>query len=170
VRLRLGSGFGGFSELAIRVDELHAAPVGTTRVYIVENEVTYLAFPLQSQDSVILGGGYAVGLLESLSWLSALDVVYWGDIDTHGFAILDRLRRHFPRARSMLMDQATLLAHRSQWVTEAVPTAAVLDYLTPAELELYRALVDGDYGQAVRLEQERVGFAWVSRALAAAGH
>jgi hypothetical protein len=170
VRMRLGSGLSGFSELAIRVDELHAAPVGTTRVYIVENEVTYLAFPLQAKDSVILGGGYAVGLLESLSWLSALDVVYWGDIDTHGFAILDRLRRHFPRARSMLMDQATLLAHRSQWVTEAVPTATVLDHLTSAELELYRALVEGDYGQAVRLEQERVGFAWVSRALAAAGH
>ena len=57
---------------------------------------------------VIFGGGYAVGLLESLAWLADLDVVYWGDIDTHGFAILDRLRRHFPRLRSVLMDRATL--------------------------------------------------------------
>jgi len=170
VRLRFGSGFGGFSELAVRVDELHAAPAGLTRAYIIENEVTYLAFPLAPGESAILGGGYAVGLLEPLTWLSSLDVVYWGDIDTHGFAILDRLRRHFPDARSILMDRATLLAHRSQWVTEAVPTAVSLDYLTHAESELYQALVDGELGPAVRLEQERVSFAGVWGAALAHGH
>jgi hypothetical protein len=152
------------------VDELRAAPAGTSRVYIIENEVTYLAFPLQAEDTVIFGGGYAVGLLDSLSWLADLDVVYWGDIDTHGFAILDRLRRRFPHARSMLMDQATLLAHRSQWVTEATPTATILDHLAPGELDLYRALVEGHHGPAVRLEQERVSFGGVWRALEAAGH
>jgi hypothetical protein len=170
VRLRPGAGLTGFSELAVRVDELRAAPAGTSRVYIIENEVTYLAFPLQAEDTVIFGGGYAVGLLDSLSWLADLDVVYWGDIDTHGFAILDRLRRRFPHARSMLMDQATLLAHRSQWVTEATPTATILDHLAPGELDLYRALVEGHHGPAVRLEQERVSFGGVWRALEAAGH
>jgi hypothetical protein len=40
---RLGST--GFTELAVRADELTAPPPGTTRAYIVENEVTYLAFP-----------------------------------------------------------------------------------------------------------------------------
>ena len=42
---------------------------------------------------------------------ASLDLVYWGDLDTHGFAILNRLRECFPHARSMLMDRATLLAH-----------------------------------------------------------
>jgi hypothetical protein len=99
-----------------------------------------------------------------------LDAVYWGDIDTHGFVILDRLRRHFPRLRSVLMDRATLAAHPSQWVTEATPTSVVLEHLTPPELELYRGLVAGEPGPAVRLEQERVSFGWIRQALAALGH
>ena len=41
-----GAGFCGFSEMSVRLDELAAAPPGITRVYVVENEITYLAFPL----------------------------------------------------------------------------------------------------------------------------
>src|ERR1035441_3595643 len=99
---------GGFTELTVRADELTAPPPGITRAYIVENEVTYLAFPLPADAMVIFGGGYAVDALESLAWLAALDVIYWGDIDTHGFAILNRLRHHVSQARSILMDRATL--------------------------------------------------------------
>lgn len=167
VRFRSGSCYGGFSELSVRAEEFTAPPPGITRAYVVENEVTYLAFPLAPDAMVIVGGGYAAGVLESLGWLTALDVVYWGDIDTHGFAILNRLRRPVPHARSMLMDRATLLAHREQWVTEPVPTAAGLDLLDATELDLYRDLVTGTFGPAVRLEQERISFAAIERALAA---
>ncbi len=134
-------------------------------MYVVENEITYLAFPLPTAAMVIFGGGYAVGVLEPLGWLTGLDLVYWGDIDTHGFAILNRLRRRFGHARSMLMDRATLLAHRSQWVTEARPVTARLDRLDQDEHELYRDLVDGTLGPSVRLEQERIGFTAVEQAL-----
>ena len=96
---------------------------------MIENEITYLAFPVPAGAMVIFGGGYAVPVLEPLGWLAGLDVVYWGDIDTHGFAILNRLRHHLPHARSMLMDRATLLDHRDHWTTEPSPTAAVLDRL-----------------------------------------
>lgn len=132
-----------------------APPDGITRVYVLENEITYLAFPVPSAAMVILGGGYAVPVLELLSWLAGLDVVYWGDIDTHGFAILNRLRHHLPRVRSMLMDQATLLGHRAHWVTEPSPTTVNLDRLDSAESALYADLVVGSYGPSVRLEQER---------------
>jgi hypothetical protein len=168
VRFRCGSRLAGFSEMAVRVDELTAPPPGTSRVFIVENEITYLAFPLPADAVVILGGGYAVGLLEPLAWLADPDIIYWGDIDTHGFAILDRLRRRFPHVKSMLMDRITLLAHRSQWVTEAIPTSIALGRLTPPELSLYQSLADGEFGAAVRLEQERVSFASIARAVAAA--
>ena len=156
---------GTYSELAVRADECTAPPPGTTRAYVVENEITYLAFPLPAAAIVIFGGGYAVQVLESLGWLASLDLVYWGDLDTHGFAILNRLRHSFPHARSMLMDRATLLAHQTQWVTEPSPTAADLGLLTPAEQELYRALVTGQFGPAIRLEQERVSFSSLERAL-----
>ena len=66
------------------------------------------------------------------------EIVYWGDIDTHGFAILDRLRSRHPGVTSIMMDSHTLLAHRKQWVREPVPTRRALERLTPNEGALYR--------------------------------
>jgi hypothetical protein len=132
---------------------------------VIENEITYLAFPRPGDAIVIFGGGYAVDMLEPLGWLTDLDLIYWGDIDTHGFAILNRLRHRFGHARSMLMDRGTLLAHRSQWVTEPRPTAASLDLLDADEAELHRDLLNGTLGPSVRLEQERIAFAAIERAL-----
>jgi hypothetical protein len=166
VRFRVPAGFHGFSELSARTDEFTAAPNGTTRAYVIENEITYLAFPVPAAGMVIFGGGYAVAVLEPLSWLRALDVVYWGDIDTHGFAILNRLRHHLPHARSMLMERGTLLSHQDHWTTEPSPTAAALDLLAPAESALYDDLISDTYGQSVRLEQERVSFSAVEKAVA----
>lgn len=166
VRFRVAGGFLGFSELSARASELATAPAGISRAYVIENEITYLAFPVPAAAMVILGGGYAVPVLEPLHWLAGLDVVYWGDIDTHGFAILNRLRHHLPHARSILMDRATLLDHREHWGREPDPTAATLDRLTPAESVLYADLVADAYAPSVRLEQERISFAAVERAVA----
>ncbi len=158
-------GFHGFSELSVRADEFTAAPSGLTRVYVLENEITYLALPCAESAMVIFGGGYAVPVLEPLDWLADLDLVYWGDIDTHGFAILDRLRQRFPHARSMLMDRATLLAHREQWVTEPSPWAASPELLDTEEALLYRDLVADVLGPSVRLEQERIRFGVIEQAM-----
>jgi hypothetical protein len=46
VRFRTASGHHGYTELAVRADELSAPPPGITRAYVIENEITYLAFPL----------------------------------------------------------------------------------------------------------------------------
>ena len=100
-----------------------------------------------------------------MRWLDERTVVYWGDIDTHGFRILDRLRDHFPRARSMLMDRATLLAHETQWVDEPSPIRDPLTRLTEAEQALYHDLVEDSFGPAVRLEQERVSYAAITKTL-----
>jgi hypothetical protein len=164
VRFRCASG-DGLSELTVRADEFTARPPGVTRAYVVENEITYLAFPLAPDAMVIWGRGYAVPVLEPLAWLADTDVVYWGDIDTHGFAILDRLRQRFPHVRSMLMDRTTLLAHRSQWVTEASPSTASLKFLDGQETALYHDLLAGVLGPSVRLEQERVSFAAIEQAM-----
>jgi hypothetical protein len=165
LRFRMHGGFRGFSELSVRVDELTAPPDGVTRVYVVENEITYLAFPVPVGAMVIFGAGYAVSVLEPLGWLAGLDVVYWGDIDTHGFAILDRLRLRLPHVRSMLMDRAALLAHRDHWIAEPSPIATDLDHLDPAESGLYADLVSNAYAPSIRLEQERISFAAVQKAI-----
>ena len=94
VRFRMAGGYRGFTELTVRVGEFTSAPEGVRRAYVIENEITYLAFPVPGGAMVIFGGGYAVPVLGPLGWLAGLDVSYWGDIDTHGFAILNRLRHH----------------------------------------------------------------------------
>lgn len=164
VRFRCVNG-AGFSELTVRTDEFTVRPPGVTRAYVVENEITYLAFPLPPDAMVIWGRGYAVPVLEPLAWLADAEVVYWGDIDTHGFAILDRLRQRFPDVRSMLMDRTTLLAHRSQWVSEASPSTASLEFLDAEETALYRDLIADALGPSVRLEQERISFAAIEQAV-----
>jgi hypothetical protein len=97
--------------------------------------------------------------LEGVGWLADRDVVYWGDIDTHGFRILDRLRQRFVHVRSMLMDEATLVANLDRTVTEETPLDEELRYLTRPEQRLYRDLVEDRFGVAVRLEQERISLA-----------
>jgi hypothetical protein len=167
VRLRtLGGGglVGGFSEVMVRAQELAVDPPSASTVLVVENEVTFLALPDVADAVAVLGSGYAVGGVGG-QWLAGRDVLYWGDLDTHGFAILDRLRHLVPGARSVLMDRNTLLAHRGQWVREPRPTASRLDRLTAAEAGLYRDLVEGTFGSAVRLEQERISYGAIRRAL-----
>ena len=166
VRFRVAGRFRGFSELSVRAGEFVTPPEGITRAYVIENEITYLAFPVTATAMVIFGGGYAVPVLEPLRWLAGLDVVYWGDIDTHGFAILNRLRHRLPHARSMLMNRVTLLDHREHWGREPSPTAAVLDRLGAAESALYADLIAGTYAPSVRLEQERVSFSAIEKAVA----
>jgi hypothetical protein len=152
------------TELELRVGELARVELPVRTVFIVENQATYLAFPEVPDAIVVWGGGYAVTVLEGLPWLARRDIVYWGDLDTHGFAILSRLRDRVPTVRSFLMDRPTLLAHRNQIVVEPNPTEAVLG-LTPEEDALYRDLIEDRYGPSVRLEQERVRFSAIRTAL-----
>ncbi|OUS91945.1 Wadjet anti-phage system protein JetD domain-containing protein [Rhodococcus sp. NCIMB 12038] len=159
----------GLSEATVRVTELANLAPAVDRVFIIENEITYLAFPENSTGMVIFGSGYALSSLTALSWLEHVQVVYWGDIDTHGFAILDRLRARFPHVESLLMDRTTLLKHETRWIQEPTPINAHLEHLRAEESALYRDLVEDVLGTAVRLEQERIGYSWLCRALHSGG-
>jgi hypothetical protein len=134
-------------------------------VFVLENDTTYLAFPPVSDAIAIFGGGYSLTRLRRLDWLRERTLIYWGDLDTHGFVMLNMLRQDFPHARSMLMDRVTLLAHETQWVREDKPVNAPLAQLTSAEAALYRDLVEDAFGSAVRLEQERICFSVIEDAL-----
>jgi hypothetical protein len=133
------------------------------RVYITENEINFLAFPPVADSMVIFGAGYGFGVFANAAWLHTGNMHYWGDIDTHGFAILDQLRALFPTAHSFLMDRETLLAHRLHWGQEPQPSRGELSRLTPEEQSLYDDLRCDRLAIRLRLEQERIGFAWVER-------
>jgi len=128
------------------------------RVYITENETNFLAFPPLDRAIVVFGAGYGWEALARAAWLQRCRLHYWGDIDTHGFAILDQLRGHFPHAASLLMDRQTLLAHRAHWGEEPEPVRHDLARLTPEEAAVYDELRFERLQPKLRLEQERVGF------------
>ena len=144
----------------------HASLELTCRtVFIVENEITFLAFPRVCGAIVMFGSGFGITSLGPFPWLEDKEIVYWVDIDTHGFDILSRLRARFDRVQSILIDRSTLLAHRGQWVTEPSSTNRLPSNLTEAEGELYGDLIEGRFGPAIRLEQERVRFSMLQQAL-----
>lgn len=172
IRMRIGPSLGfpaPLTELAVRADDLAQLSIAPTTSLVIENEITYLSVEVPEDGMVIWGKGFEVDRVGRLPWLAKAEVRYWGDLDTHGFAILDRLRRWLPQTRSVLMDRETLLAHRDRWVTEERPATSSLTRLTPEEQDLYLELVGGGLGERVRLEQERIDWNWVEDRLAPPG-
>ncbi|MDF2827225.1 MAG: hypothetical protein K0R01_508 [Mycobacterium sp.] len=168
VRLRFAGSLGlpaGVTELAVRVEELAQLAVQPRTALIIENEISYLSVPVPEHGVVLWGKGFDVDNVGRMPWLAGVEVVYWGDIDTHGFAILDRLRARLPTVRSVLMDHETLLTHRDRWVTEDRPATSALTRLTPEEQHVYTELVEDRLAPRVRLEQERIDWEWVEQRL-----
>lgn len=135
------------------------------RVFVTENETNFLAFPPVPNSVVLFGAGYGFEALARAQWLHDCRLHYWGDIDTHGFAILNELRGRFAHVESFLMDRTTLLAHEAHWGAEEQPTLRELPRLSAEESALYDALRDNRIRRNLRLEQERIGFGWVEAAL-----
>jgi hypothetical protein len=136
-----------------------------TKVFITENEINFLAFPEVPEAMVIFGAGYGFENLASVEWMRERVIHYWGDIDTHGFAILNQLRGFFPHAASLLMDSETLMEHQTLWGVEPSPETCALTRLTAEESALYDQLRRNELGHQIRLEQEKIGFEWLVEAL-----
>jgi hypothetical protein len=159
----------GLTDLTVPVAQFAGLDPAARRVFITENEVNGLAFPDMEDSLVVFGLGYGLGLLSNAAWLQGREIHYWGDVDTHGFAMLEQLRSYFPRTRSLLMDRETLDAHWTLRSVEDSPYAGSLERLTPAENALYDDLRFDRLGRRVRLEQERIAFGWLQRVLAGLG-
>ncbi|AKK66112.1 Wadjet anti-phage system protein JetD domain-containing protein [Xanthomonas translucens] len=169
VRLRLldpdlRARLGGLEDVQVPIAQIAALQLPVRQVLIVENRETGLACEDLPGTLLLMARGYAVDYVRAIDWLQALPLYYWGDIDTHGLAILHRLRRHAPRTVALLMDEATLRDTPSElWGHERRQHRAQrLDALTAAEQALYTDLRTGRFGPAPRLEQERIAwnYAW----------
>jgi hypothetical protein len=159
--------YSGMRDLTVPFAEFARLAPPVERVFITENLTNGLAFPEHPRALVIFGLGYGLEGLAEAEWLQRVAVHYWGDIDSHGFAILDRLRGALPHARSFLMDRATLEDHRALWTQEAEGQrfTGELGRLTPEEQALFEDLREDRLGEGVRLEQERIAFGHVEAAL-----
>jgi hypothetical protein len=155
----------GLSDLEIPADDFARLPVQPNTLFVVENDITALSFPPFPNALLIFGRGYSLSVLSQSRWMANKPVWYWGDLDTHGFAMIDMIRHYFPRTRSFLMDEATLLSHKPMWGKEPSPIHRNLPLLTPDEALVYDALRNHSYGPNLRLEQERISFTLVRRAV-----
>lgn len=154
---------GGLGDITAPADDIAKLTLPAQYAYIVENMQTGLAFDELPGAVVLMGLGYGVDQLAQFKWLNDIRCIYWGDIDTHGFAILNRARSYLPHLKSLLMDEQTLLNHKTLWVEEKQQhSATVLPNLTDEEQSVYCGIKNNKWGQNVRLEQERINWseAW----------
>lgn len=148
----------GLADVTLPLAEL-ALLTAPRAVLVVENLETLLSLPPMVGTTAILGGGYGVGgRLRGVPWLRTTQIRYWGDLDSHGFRILDDLRAVFPAAESVLMDVDTLAAHRDLAVQEDRIAFGSMPRLTAPETESLALLREGG---GLRIEQERLDWAWV---------
>ncbi len=152
----------GLRDIGAPIEDLAALNLSPQAVLIVENLQTFLSMPPMRNVIAAYGQGDAVVALARVPWLRRARIFYWGDLDSHGFRILNLARSVGLQAQSVLMDSRTLYDHRDLWVVEPKPFLGIASLLTESEatsLAELRALGH------VRLEQERIPWAYAREAL-----
>ncbi|MFI0449163.1 Wadjet anti-phage system protein JetD domain-containing protein [Actinomadura sp. 6N118] len=143
-------------------------------VLVVENRDSRLWFPPARDTIVVEGSGKAAAaLLANVPWIRAADhVVYWGDIDADGYAILDRFRAALAEpapgdappkpVSSILMDATDLHRYAQHGVNHdkaghpIKPSPAILPHLTEAETAAYDTIATAGPTPFRRIEQESI--------------
>lgn len=143
-------------------------------VVIVENKETFLALPPAAVGSrlvAVWGAGYHGAALAARDWIATSDILYWGDADADGYAILNALRSHLPESKaiSVAMDPATISRFLHLAVSDPGDAGRHLPHLTVEEENARKLLISSGN---LRLEQERVSLDWAlaQPAFAAAWH
>ncbi|MDO3377701.1 DUF3322 domain-containing protein [Geoalkalibacter halelectricus] len=157
-----------YRDVSVPATDFARTPIpGVQTVFITENKVNGLAFPMVKGSIVVFGLGYGIGELAEAEWLKDKRVVYWGDIDTHGYGILSMLRGKLPHVESILMNCRDLDQNKNLAVQESSDTRRTdsLTNLTDAELAAYQRLFPGGDCEGTRIEQERVPYMQLISAL-----
>lgn len=153
--------FSNLDDIAIPVSQFVNLRLPLKQVLIVENKTTLyttLTLPKMDKTIAIFGQGNAVTNIQDAKWLNDITVLYWGDIDAHGFEILSRIRKHFRHTKSVLMDKITFEKFFENDSGKPTTDTTTLN-LTENESELYNLLKTNNW----RLEQEKIPFDYVNR-------
>lgn len=128
------------------------------RIFICENLLNFLTLPkLPNAVAIWSGGGFSIECLAGVDWLRDRQIRYWGDLDAHGFQILNQCKGYFSRTRALLMDQATFDRHRHLVTPGELTSVVSLPHLTDDERVLFEVLKRNNW----RIEQERLDQEWV---------
>jgi hypothetical protein len=139
------------SDMSLPLSEFSVFKCICKNVLVTENIMNFLALPSLPQTVAIWsGGGFSVSYLKDIGWLKDKQFYYWGDIDAHGFQILNQFRTYFPNTVTLMMDEKTLKCFKP---AEGEPcTNQNLPMLTTEEHNLYQYLRENN----LRLEQEKI--------------
>lgn len=139
-------------EIGIPLADFCNLPLAGTLILIVENEMTFLTLPALPGTVAVFGAGDAAASLVTVDWLGGCPIIYWGDLDSHGFETLSCLRRKFPNVHSLMMDERTYSEHQNFAVDAAQTRCQERLNLAPAEQAMYDQLAKA----GKLLEQEHI--------------
>lgn len=152
--------FFGVTDFSIPISQFVSLNIPCKRVFVLENHTNFsnifnfLTLPHLADSMAIFGKGFQIGLLKNAQWLSDKQIVYWGDIDAHGFQILSQIRGYFPQTLSCMMDFETFHEFQDLAVPGIDTTVTELANLTHDEHQLFTHLLD--IRERNRLEQEKI--------------
>lgn len=142
----------GYRDVAVPLDQFAETPLNCRGVFVVENLMNFLTFPLGDDDIAVWGKGFAIENLKEVGWLTPKPLFCWFDLDAQGFQMLSQLRGYFPQSASFLMNIQTLELFMAFAVRGTPSQVEVLSNLSPAEHQLFELLKK----DTLRLEQERI--------------
>lgn len=156
---------GGRMHDSATVGDTFTPPYEPAVVVISENKDTAIHFPPIPGGIAVEGVGKGGKTPASFQWLrDASFVIYWGDIDSDGYEILDGYRADFQRdIDSILMDPATYDTYQAfgtntdrngNLLTAGEPKS--VQQLHTDEREVYLRLLRADHAGYRRIEQERI--------------
>ena len=164
--------FFGVNDLSIPHTQFVSLNVPCKRVFVLENHTNFsnifnfLTLPHLAESIAIFGKGFQIGLLKNARWLSDKQIIYWGDIDAHGFQILSQIRGYFPKTHSCMMDFETFNDFKDLAITGIDTTMPELAHLTPDEHQLFTHLLE--LNERNRLEQEKIPHAYAIKKIVGA--
>lgn len=153
-----------FADISIPLSHFEQLELPAQNILIAENKMNFLTLPLMNSTVAIWsGGGFNIGYLKDATWLLWKKIIYWGDIDEHGFQILHQLRSYYPHTQSVMMDKETFDAFHTYAVNGSRNKSENLSLLTDNENKLFQYLKTLDTKN--RLEQEKIPQVYVDDCL-----
>lgn len=145
---------GELSDLRIPLSDFDNLNPCCTSVVFTENKMNFLTIPkLPGTIAIWSGGGFMISHIKNTDWLNSKNILYWGDLDTHGFLILHQMRCYFGHTQSVLMDLKTFEKFCDEGVVKGKKIAAENLYtLSSEEMIMFNFLKENDF----RLEQEKI--------------
>lgn len=151
-------------------------PAYTPQVVVIsENKDTAIHFLPLPGGIAVEGDGFGGKTAAAFGWLTtAPHLYYWGDIDAHGYEILNGWRADGVSVTSILMDPATYDTYEPYGTNTDVKnrpltagTRKPLPLLTNDERTVYERITDPHWQGHRRIEQERIPLDVALRAVGA---